>query len=50
LELYFENNYLVKDDQIVIVDCIFSDLSKFEIAIENAPEYDNWFQFQRYLL
>jgi hypothetical protein len=50
LELYFENNYLVKDDQIVIVDCIFSDLSKFEIAIENTPEYDNWFQFQRYLL
>jgi hypothetical protein len=50
LELYFENNYLVKDDQIVIADCVFSNLPNFEITIENNPNYDNWFQFQRYLL
>lgn len=50
LRLYFENNYLVKDDQIVIVDCIFSNLQKFEIITENKPEYDNWFLFQRYLI
>ena len=50
LALYFENDYLVKDDQIVIADCVFSDLQNFEIAIENKPEYDNWFLFQRHLI
>ena len=49
LKLYFENNYLVKDDQIIIVDCIFSNLNKFSLEIEKSG-YDNWFMFQRYLL
>lgn len=50
LELYFRNGYLVKDDQIIVADCIFSNLSHFQICSENNPNYDNWFLFQRYLL
>lgn len=50
LELYFLNNYLVKDDQIIIADCIFSNLNDFEILFENNNKYDNWFMFKRKLL
>jgi hypothetical protein len=49
LKLYFENNYLVKDDQIIIVDCVFSDFIHFHLCKEE-DNYDNWFLFQRYLL
>lgn len=49
LRLYFENDYLVKDDQIIIVDCVFSNMSKFHLCKEE-DNYDNWFLFQRYLL
>jgi len=49
LKLYFDNGYLVKDDQIIIVDCIFSNLSEFCLCREQN-HYDNWFLFQRYLL
>ena len=48
LEKYFKNNYLVKDDQIILVDCIFSDIKHFTIYSENL-NYDNWFMFQRIL-
>jgi hypothetical protein len=47
LQLYFENNYLVKDDQIVLADCILSNLKKFALFRENKLPYDNWFMFQR---
>ena len=50
LDLYFNYNYLVKDDQIIIADCIFSRMSDFKLIKENNPLYDNWFLFQRYLL
>ena len=50
LKLYFENNYLVKDDQIIIVDCVFSSLPDFCLCKEQNYNYDNWFLFQRYLL
>jgi len=50
LFLYFDNNYLVKDDQMIIADCVFSNQSRFELIRENSSEYDNWFLFQRYLL
>jgi hypothetical protein len=50
LKLYFENNYLVKDDQIIVIDCILSDISKFWLCVEDDLRYDNWFLFQRYLL
>lgn len=49
LKLYFKNNYLVKDDQIIIVDCILSDLDKFTLFRENTDYLDNWFMFQRIL-
>ena len=50
LRLYFNNNYLVKDDQVIVIDCIFSNMSKFQLHKENNPKYDNWFMFQRILL
>ena len=51
LKLYLDNDYLVKDDQMIIVDCIFSDyLKHFQLIEENDPRFDNWFLFQRYLL
>ena len=49
LKLYFENDYLVKDDQIIIIDCIMSNLQHFYLHTENS-HYDNWFLFQRLLL
>jgi len=48
LKLYFENNYLVKDDQIILVDCILSNLDRFALFRENIQGLDNWFMFQRY--
>jgi glycosyltransferase involved in cell wall biosynthesis len=49
LELYFNHNYLVKDDQIIVADCIFSRIEGFNLILENNPKYDNWFLFQRFL-
>jgi hypothetical protein len=47
LQLYFQHNYLVKDDQIILVDCILSHLDEFRLFRENSPGLDNWFMFQR---
>jgi hypothetical protein len=49
LNLYLKNNYLVKDDQIILVDCILSDLNNFSLFRENNSLFDNWFMFQRIL-
>lgn len=49
LEKYINNNYLIKDDQIIIADCIFSNLDNFYLFRENNLPYDNWFMFQRIL-
>lgn len=49
LELYFKHNYLIKDDQIIIADCIFSRENDFIMIQEQNMKYDNWFLFQRYL-
>jgi hypothetical protein len=48
LQNYFEHDYLVKDDQILLVDCILSNLNEFKLFRENIPGLDNWFMFQRY--
>ena len=49
LQLYFKHKYLVKDDQILVVDLIFSNKKKFELVKECT--YSNpWFVFQRFLL
>jgi hypothetical protein len=50
LALYFKNNYLVKDDQIILTDCILSDINKFTLLRENQYIFDNWFMFQRILM
>jgi hypothetical protein len=49
LELYLKNNYLVKDDQIIIIDCIFSNKEHFMLYREKHQVFDNWFMFQRVL-
>jgi hypothetical protein len=46
---YFSHDYLVKDDQIILADCIFSDIDKFLLFREDNYPYDNWFMFQRIL-
>ena len=50
LEKYFHYNYLVKDDQIIILDCIINNLQNFQIIQESDPFKDKWFAFQTYLL
>ena len=49
LELYFKNGYLVKDDQIILIDCIFSNIGSFFLHREKSYGLDNWFMFQRIL-
>jgi hypothetical protein len=49
LKLYFENGYLVKDDQIILADCILSQRDQFILFKEDNIPYDNWFMFQRIL-
>ena len=48
--LYFDNKELVKDDQIIITDCIFSTHQHFCLCKENINNFDNWFMFQRILI
>lgn len=50
LAVYFENGYLVKDDQIILLDCILSNVGSFTLFRENNQLFDNWFMFQRILL
>jgi hypothetical protein len=50
LMLYFKHDYLVKDDQIIVADCILSDLQHFQLHKEDNIRYDNWFLFQRLLM
>lgn len=50
LQLYFKYSYLVKDDQIIILDCVLSNNHRFCLCKENNVMYDNWFLFQRFLL
>lgn len=47
LQAYFKHGYLVKDDQIILVDCILSQIDAFTLFRENHQGLDNWFMFQR---
>jgi len=47
---YFLNNYLIKDDQTILMDIIFTNPNIFYIHTEDKPNFDNWFMFQRLLL
>ena len=51
LLLYFENNYLVKDDQMILADCILSHKTQndFKLFREKNIQFDKWFMFQRIL-
>lgn len=51
LHLYLTNRYLVKDDQIIVIDCILQNLGRFKLINEKERgRYDEWFVFQRFLL
>ena len=50
LKLYIKHNYLVKDDQMILIDCIFTENKHFILHKENNILYDNWFMFQRLLI
>lgn len=49
VQLYFENGYLIKDDQMIIADCYFTNKEPFYLHTENSY-MNNWFMFQRILL
>ena len=44
IKLYFENEYLIKDDQIIVADCVFSNIDKFQLI------RGDWFVFRDYLM
>ena len=50
LKLYFDYNYLIKDDQMLILNCYAENEDKFILLSEERSHYDNWFTFQRFLL
>jgi len=47
---YFLNEFVIKDDQTIIMDIIFMNPNMFYIHSESDIKYDNWFMFQRLLL
>lgn len=50
LRRYFQHEYLVKDDQMIILDCVVSEPHRFELLTEEpAYNLNAWFQFRRYL-
>jgi hypothetical protein len=50
LKYYFDNQYFIKDDQMIVMDIIFTNPNLFVIHREENPKYNNWFMFQRLLL
>lgn len=53
LESYIATSQVVKDDQIIIADCVFNDHleggNHFDLHQESNPSYDHWFLFSRSL-
>jgi hypothetical protein len=49
LVYYFTNNFIIKDDQSIVMDIIFTNPNLFSIHTEDT-NFDNWFMFQRLLL
>jgi hypothetical protein len=49
LALYFKHDYLVKDDQMIIVDCILSDPVQFKLIQDPNSKENPWFYFRRFL-
>lgn len=48
LKRYFDYGRLVKDDQIIVADGVFTHMGRFHLCQESDPLYDNWFLFQRF--
>lgn len=46
---YFINTFIIKDDQTIIMDIIFTNPNIFYIHTEDNTIFDNWFMFQRLL-
>jgi len=51
LQQYFENDYLVKDDQMIIINCIIQNENKFVLGKNEYPKHTprRWFYFQDFL-
>jgi hypothetical protein len=47
---YFTNRFIIKDDQTIIMDIIFTNPGLFYIHNERDRRFDNWFMFQRLLV
>ena len=50
LNYYFSNGYFVKDDQTILMDCIFNNPHLFCLHKNNNIYFDNWFMFHQILL
>jgi hypothetical protein len=50
LAYYFSNNYFIKDDQLIVMDIIFTHPELFYIHKEQYSVFNHWFMFQRLLL
>ena len=46
---YFKHNYLIKDDQVILLDCIISNIEN-KIVQETDDYHSPWFIFQYFLL
>jgi hypothetical protein len=49
LNYYFDNKYIVKDDQTILLDVIFTNLPLFCLHWSCDKRYNNWFMFQQLL-
>jgi hypothetical protein len=50
LRYYFDNKYTIKDDQTILLDLIFSNISLFYLHWSHDTNNDNWFMFQQLLI
>ena len=50
LKLYFKHEYLVKDDQMILVDCVMTQFQEFQLIKKQIQHHDRWFGFQTFLL
>lgn len=50
LDLYFKNNFIVKDDQVIILDCYYNNPDRFHLIKEKFKTYQSGFAFSTYLI
>jgi hypothetical protein len=52
LDKYIKQNRLIKDDQIIIIDCILNKkyANNFKLIKNKLKNFDDWFVFSKYLL